>query len=69
MKNKTKKIENKMKKLELKRSNNINSFEKKPKNGGTPAIEKKEIISIFVKIFVAPRLEKEYNVFTFVLTS
>ena len=44
MKNKTKKIENKMKKLELKRSNNINSFEKKPKNGGTPAIEKKEII-------------------------
>ena len=62
-----KKIENKIKKLELKRSNSIKSFEKKPKNGGTPAIEKNETTSIFVKIFVAPRSEKEYNVFISVL--
>jgi hypothetical protein len=28
---------------------NINNFEKKPQKGGTPAIEKREIIIVFVK--------------------
>lgn len=37
-------------------------FEKKPKNGGTPAIEKRDIIRTLEKKFEEPRSKKEYNV-------
>jgi len=36
-----------MKKLELHRSVKIKIFEKNPQNGGTPAIENREIIKTF----------------------
>jgi hypothetical protein len=59
VKNNTKKIENNTKKFEFKSKIRIKSFEKNPKKGGTPAIEKKERSKNLVKMFVDPRLEKE----------
>lgn len=40
----------------------MNILEKKPKNGGTPAIENKEIIRTLVKKFEEPKSIKEYKV-------
>jgi len=38
-----------MKKLELHNKTKMNILEKKPQNGGTPAIENKEMINTFEK--------------------
>lgn len=51
-----------IKKLELHNKENMKIFEKKPKNGGTPAIEKRDIIRTLEKKFEEPRSKKEYNV-------
>ena len=53
----------KKKKLELISKININSLEKKPQNGGTPAIDKSKMIKTFVNIFVEPRFANENKVF------
>jgi len=44
-------------------------FEKKPQNGGTPAIENKVIIRILVKILLVPKSLKECRVFKSKLTN
>ena len=64
-----KKNEKKTKKFELKSSKKINTLEKKPQKGGTPAIENKETTRIFVKVFVDPKSLKVYNVFTLLFVS
>jgi hypothetical protein len=40
----------------------INSLEKKPQKGGTPAIENKAKIKTLVKKLLEPRSLKEYSV-------
>ena len=40
----------------------INNFEKKPQNGGTPAMENKAIIKTLVKKLLDPKSLKECNV-------
>jgi hypothetical protein len=42
---------------------------KNPKNGGTPAIEKKAIIKTLLKKVVAPKLENEYKVLVSTITN
>ena len=50
-----KKNENKMKKFEVHNKVNIKILEKKPQNGGTPAIENKATMSIFEKKLFEPK--------------
>ena len=50
------------KKFELHNKVNINTFEKKPKKGGTPAIENRAIIKILEKKLEEPNSVKEYKV-------
>jgi len=69
MKRIKKKNGNRTKKFEVQRRVKINSFEKKPQKGGTPAIEKRAIIRTFVKKLLDPRSLKECSVFKSKLTN
>jgi len=48
---------------------NKNNLAKKPKNGGTPAIEKRAIVNVLLKNVVAPKVEKEYKVLASIITN
>jgi hypothetical protein len=50
---------NKVKKFDPHKRTNKNNFAKNPKNGGTPAIEKREIVKALLKKVVAPKAENE----------
>lgn len=56
-------------KFEFKRSIKIKSFEKKPTNGGIPAMESKEIIRSLVETCVPLKWVSEYRVLRFVRES
>jgi len=47
----------------------INNFEKKPQNGGTPAIEKRAIMRTLVKKLFIPKSLNECKVFKSKLTN
>jgi len=64
-----KKKGNRIKKFEVQRRVKMKIFEKKPQNGGTPAIENKVIIRILVKILLVPKSLKECRVFKSKLTN
>ena len=59
----------KTKKWELKSDKKIKTFEKNPQKGGTPAIEKSDIISNFVRVLVEPKSLNVYREFVRELVS
>lgn len=64
-----KKNKNKIKKFDVLNKLNINTFEKKPQKGGTPAIENKAIIKNFVNTLCEPNTLKDDIVLVLKLTN
>ena len=62
MNRRIKKNGKRIKKFEFARSVNRKILEKKPQNGGTPAIEKSEMIKTLEKKFRAPKSIKDWRV-------
>lgn len=62
MKIRIKKNGNNRKRFELHNKENMKTFEKKPQNGGTPAIENKAKMRVFEKKLDDPKSTREYIV-------